>query len=106
MSSAFHTEMRGPSLIGLGKRPSFTPAHQVDFPTGMGPWGEIISLMRRRRLVLASSGIGHLQVYDGVVLFCPVVPVGEVAERSAHRALFALYRRTLRRIDRPREKRC
>jgi hypothetical protein len=27
--------MRGPSLIGFGKRPDFTPAHQVLFDTGM-----------------------------------------------------------------------
>jgi hypothetical protein len=27
--------MRGPSLIGFGKRPDFTPAHQVLFDTGI-----------------------------------------------------------------------
>ena len=27
--------VRGPSFIGLGKRPDFTPAHQVLFETGM-----------------------------------------------------------------------
>jgi hypothetical protein len=27
--------MRGPSFIGFGKRPDFTPAHQVLFDTGM-----------------------------------------------------------------------
>ena len=31
--------MRGPSLTGLGYRPLFTPAHQVDLLTGMGPRG-------------------------------------------------------------------
>ena len=33
------TVIRGPSFSGLGKRPDFTPAHQVVRPTGMGPLG-------------------------------------------------------------------
>lgn len=35
ISSTRQAVIRGPSLIGLGKRPDFTPAHQVLFDTGM-----------------------------------------------------------------------
>ena len=35
MSSVRHAEIRGANLTGLGNRPAFTPAHQVDLDTGM-----------------------------------------------------------------------
>jgi hypothetical protein len=35
ISSARHTVVRGPSLIGLGNRPSLTPAHHVLLLTGI-----------------------------------------------------------------------
>lgn len=35
MSSTRQTVNRGPSFIGLGKRPVLTPAHQVDLETGI-----------------------------------------------------------------------
>ncbi len=39
ISATRHAVVRGPSLIGCGKRPLLTPAHQVDFATGIGPLG-------------------------------------------------------------------
>ena len=55
ISSTRHTVMRSVSLIGLGKRPDLTPAHHVDFFTGMRGWigglafeSPIICLRRRR----------------------------------------------------------
>ena len=39
MSSARQAVVRGPNFMGFGKRPDLTPAHQVDFPTGIGPCG-------------------------------------------------------------------
>lgn len=39
MSLTLHAVVRGPSFIGLGKRPDLTPAHQVDLETGIGPLG-------------------------------------------------------------------
>jgi hypothetical protein len=40
MSSARQTVIRGPSFFaGFGNLPVFTPAHQVDFETGIGPSG-------------------------------------------------------------------
>ena len=39
ISSTLQTVVLGPSFRGCGKRPSFTPAHQVDFDTGIGPNG-------------------------------------------------------------------
>lgn len=44
ISSTRHAVMRGPSLSGAGKRPDFTPAHQVDLLMGMGPFGARIEL--------------------------------------------------------------
>jgi len=35
MSSALQTVIPGPNLVDFGNRPDLTPAHQVDFPTGM-----------------------------------------------------------------------
>ena len=35
ISSTRQAVVRGPSFTGLGKRPDFTPAHQVLFETGM-----------------------------------------------------------------------
>ena len=42
MSSTRHAVMRGPSLTGFGYRPLFTPAHHVDFETGIGPSGAMM----------------------------------------------------------------
>jgi hypothetical protein len=39
MSSTRQTVIRGPSFTGWGNRPDFTPAHQVDLLTGIGPLG-------------------------------------------------------------------
>jgi hypothetical protein len=39
MSSTRHAVIPLPSFAGAGNRPDFTPAHQVDFETGMGPAG-------------------------------------------------------------------
>jgi hypothetical protein len=47
MSSASHTVILGPSFLGWGNRPDFTPAHQVDLETGMGPAGARMSFSRR-----------------------------------------------------------
>ena len=38
--------MREPSFNGCGKRPDFTPAHQVDLLTGIGPRGAKIKESR------------------------------------------------------------
>lgn len=46
--------MRGPSLTGLGKRPVFTPAHQVDLLTGIGLPGPMME-DNLRKPVLGSS---------------------------------------------------
>lgn len=43
-----HTVILGPNFIGLGNRPVFTPAHQVDFDTGIGPFGAKMSLSRTK----------------------------------------------------------
>jgi hypothetical protein len=37
MSSADHTVIPGPSLLGFGNQLSFTPVHQMLFETGIGP---------------------------------------------------------------------
>jgi hypothetical protein len=81
MSSARQTVMRGPNLIGLGNLPSRTPAHQVDFPTGMGPPGMMISLMRRRRLAFETSVsvmlmLQRIKLEQSLVR--PPLPLGEV----------------------------
>ena len=51
ISSTLQTVVLGPSFRGFGKRPSFTPAHQVDLETGMGPTGAHICLTRTRPVV-------------------------------------------------------
>ena len=44
MSSTRHAVTRGPSFTGLGKRPDFTPSHQVRQETGkMGGTGGVAS---------------------------------------------------------------
>jgi hypothetical protein len=40
--------VRGPSFTGLGNRPVLTPAHQVDFETGIGPSGARIDVSRTK----------------------------------------------------------
>src|SRR5436190_23952688 len=46
MSPTRHTVIRGPSFIGFGYRPDFTPAHQVDLLTGIGPPGPMMDAKR------------------------------------------------------------
>lgn len=55
--------------MGLGKRPSRTPAHQVDLLTGIGPAGANIELSRR-------SPVGAFQVCEGMLesLSCDMGP--------------------------------
>jgi hypothetical protein len=48
MSSAFHAVILGPSFIGLGNRPVLMPAHHVDLPTGIGPFGARIEESRTK----------------------------------------------------------
>ena len=38
-TSTRHTVIPFPNFRGAGKRPVFTPAHHVDFDTGIGPSG-------------------------------------------------------------------
>jgi hypothetical protein len=47
MSSTRQAVILGPNLIGCGKRFDLTPAHQVLFDTGIGPYGAMtfLSLM-------------------------------------------------------------
>jgi hypothetical protein len=51
MSSARQAVMRGPSLVGFGKRPSLIPAHQVDLLTGIGPCGARMEESRTKPVV-------------------------------------------------------
>src|SRR5262245_42942919 len=46
MSETFQAVTRGPSFTGRGKRPVFTPDHQVDFEMGSGPLGAKIEESR------------------------------------------------------------
>jgi hypothetical protein len=47
MSSTRQAVVRGPSLTGFGKRPLLMPAHQVERPTGIGPFGARMEERRR-----------------------------------------------------------
>ncbi len=47
--------MRGPNLIGLGKRPALTPSHQVDLPTGIGPLGAMMDGSRTKPVCGSSN---------------------------------------------------
>ncbi len=55
MSSTRHAVMRGPSFTGFGNRPLFTPAHQVDLLTGIGPRGAKMDASRRKPVAERSS---------------------------------------------------
>ena len=57
MSSTRHAVVRGPSFTGLGNRPDFTPDHQVDLQTGIGPFGARISEILMKPVF--SSCIGY-----------------------------------------------
>ncbi len=48
MSATRQTVILGPSLIGRGNRPDLTPAHHVDFETGIGPDGARIDFRRTK----------------------------------------------------------
>ena len=48
MSSTRQAVIPLPSFTGAGKRPDFTPAHQVDFATGMGPAGPRMTASRTK----------------------------------------------------------
>jgi hypothetical protein len=60
ISSALQAVMRGPNFTGWGKRPDFTPAHQVDLLTGMGPAGARTAERRRSRSFEGDEFKGHL----------------------------------------------
>ena len=70
MSSARQTVTRGPNFMGLGKRPSLIPAHQVDLLTGIGPRGDKICLSRTKPVEGKSwSVIVHLRPVMGREMF-------------------------------------
>lgn len=48
MSSTRQAVIPLPSFTGAGKRPDFTPAHQVDLATGMGPAGPRMTASRTK----------------------------------------------------------
>jgi hypothetical protein len=50
ISSTFQTVVRGPSFTDFGNRPDFTPTHQVERPTGIGPCGARIEVSRTKPL--------------------------------------------------------
>ena len=71
MSSTRQAVVRGPSLTGWGKRPDFTPAHHVDFETGIGPRGARIDTRRTKPVsgnALGCDTMGlHSMANEGVV---------------------------------------
>ena len=48
MSSTRQAVILGPNLTGCGNRFDFTPAHQVLFDTGIGPYGAMIFFSRMK----------------------------------------------------------
>ena len=62
MSSTFQAVVRGPSFTGLGNRPTLTPAHQVERPTGIGPCGARIDLSRTKPALGRLSSIFSLSL--------------------------------------------
>ena len=71
MSSTRQAVVLGPSLTGLGKRPSLTPTHHVDFETGIGPRGARID-ERRKKPVSGSKFVSgmvspHANAVEGVL---------------------------------------
>lgn len=58
MSSTRQAVIRGPSLTGWGKRPSFMPAHHVDLLTGIGPRGAMIAESLTKPVVGKSTLFG------------------------------------------------
>ena len=79
MSSTRHAVIRAPSFTGLGKRPSFTPAHQVDLLTGIGPLGAIIDGRRTKPVVGNSVWFGKVSPHT----FSYEVVLGKPMERLA-----------------------
>ena len=80
MSSTRQAVMRGPSLTGLGKRPSLTPAHQVDLLTGIGPLGAMMEGRRTKPLEGSSVLFGTVspRVFSHeAILGRPTVVVAE-----------------------------
>ena len=69
MSSARQTVVLGPSLLGLGKRPSFTPCHQVDLDTGIGPCGYKM-LDKRTKPVLGKLPFDCASIFS-FIIFAP-----------------------------------
>jgi hypothetical protein len=63
ISSARQTVILGPNLRGFGKRPDFTPAHQVDLLTGIGPLGARMHASLTKPLAgnSGSCGMDHLR---------------------------------------------
>ena len=71
MSSTRHAVVLGPSLTGLGKRPSLTPAHHVDFETGIGPRGARMDESRKKPVsgskLLSDIVCPHANAVEGVL---------------------------------------
>jgi hypothetical protein len=64
MSSARQAVIRGPSFTGLGKRPVFTPSHQVDLLTGIGPSGASNEARRMKPTSGIEEGTVQLRLMD------------------------------------------
>jgi hypothetical protein len=54
ISSTRHAVVRGPNLTGGGKRPVFTPAHQLLLLTGIGPFGVRIADRRKNPVAVGT----------------------------------------------------
>ena len=79
MSSTRQAVIFGPNLIGCGNRFDLTPAHQVLFDTGIGPYGAMIFLSRMNPV----SGRQNFVVgnFDAAM--------GSVSKQSVHSVLLA-----------------
>ena len=79
ISSTRHAVIRGPSFTGLGNRPDFTPAHQVDLPTGIGPSGDIMDESRTKPV--SGNALGAMDqlrsLGNGAILRCLTRALGE-----------------------------
>jgi hypothetical protein len=85
MSSTRHAVVRGPSFTGCGKRPAFTPAHHVDFDTGIGPRGARIEESRTKPVsgsVAWSDTARHRPDENGAVVRGSRAPVDEFVLRT------------------------
>ena len=88
--------MLGPSLIGAGNRPDFTPAHQVERLTGMmggtGGFecGSPMICRRRRKPVLGSAYVTRTspQCECGAILRNGALELAEFGQKLAEHVLF------------------